>query len=383
MKLSLTKISLLLAFATPAMADQPSEELKKSVVENYADIVHANYADSLASAELLQGAIANLAENPTEESLSQAKALWLFARNSYGESEVYRFYEGPIDSEEDGPEGLLNAWPMDESYIDSVEGLPESGIIHNESDFPEITPELLAELNEKDGETNISSGWHAIEFLLWGQDFTDGGAGERPLSDFTSDDFAGRRLAYLQAAADLLVQHLSDLEAAWQPDADNYRAEFIAAPADESIRNILQGIGMMSGFELSGERILVALETQAQEDEHSCFSDNTHKDVLANAQGALNVYEGRYFSRLDRSLTDGPGIRDLAAAMDPEVAEEIGAQIETSVALAATVPAPFDQAILQENGRASLQILVDSLFTQAAMIQELASEMGLSIAIVE
>ncbi|MGE9291895.1 MAG: imelysin family protein [Puniceicoccales bacterium] len=383
MKLIISQLALLLAAVPSALAQEPTDELKAAVVANYADLVHANYADSLATAELLQTAVSNLSEDPSEVTLSTARALWLFARIPYGETEVYRFYEGPIDSEDGGPEGLLNAWPMDESYIDSVEGLPESGIVHSESDFPEITPELLAELNEKDGETNISSGWHAIEFLLWGQDFSEGSAGARPLSDFTTDAFAQRRLDYLQAATDLLVQHLSDLEAAWQPEADNYRAEFLAAPTDESLRNILQGIGMMSGFELSGERILVALETQAQEDEHSCFSDNTHNDILANTQGVLNVFEGRYFSRLGRTLTAGPGIFDLAAAINPEMAAEIAAQIETSVALAATVQPPFDQAILDESERAILQALVDSLFTQAAMIQDLASQMGLSIAIVE
>tara|TARA_R100000027_G_scaffold52103_2_gene40795 strand:- start:20644 stop:21795 length:1152 start_codon:yes stop_codon:yes gene_type:complete len=383
MKKFLTIVSLVIVTAIPALAADSSAALKKGVVENYANLVHANYADSLATAKLLQNAVEQLAAEPTENALATAKALWIFARTPYGESEVFRFYEGPIDSEENGPEGLINAWPMDESYIDSVQGLAESGIIHNEADFPEITPELLASLNEKEGETNISSGWHAIEFILWGQDFSEDSAGTRPLSDFTTAPNAERRLDYLQAATDLLVQHLTMLESEWQPDSDNYRAEFLAAPVDESLQKILQGIGMMSGFELSGERILVALETQAQEDEHSCFSDNTHMDILANAQGVLNVYNGHYYSYLNRTVVNGPGIRDLAAAIDSRLADQIGTQIETSVALAATVPAPFDRAIFDTNSHEILQAAVESLFVQASMIQSLASQFGLSIAIVE
>lgn len=47
-----------------------------------------------------------------------------------------------------------------------------------------ISPQLLAEeLHMLDGvQANVATGYHAIEFLLWGQDLngTNPGAGNRP-----------------------------------------------------------------------------------------------------------------------------------------------------------------------------------------------------------
>ena len=106
-------------------------------------------------------------EEPTAATLEAAKRAWLNARDDYGPTEAYRFYGGPIDNDDDGPEGQLNAWPMDEGYVDYVEARRTAGSINMVAEYPQITTELLIELNEAGGETNVSTGWHAIEFLLW------------------------------------------------------------------------------------------------------------------------------------------------------------------------------------------------------------------------
>ena len=80
----------------------------------------------------------------------------------------------------DGPEGLINAWPLDEAYIDYVEGDPAAGVVNDPDTYPTIDAELLTSLNEQGGEANISTGWHAIEFLLWGQDLSTDGPGDAP-----------------------------------------------------------------------------------------------------------------------------------------------------------------------------------------------------------
>ncbi|MCA9948788.1 MAG: hypothetical protein KDE48_04020, partial [Anaerolineales bacterium] len=180
---------------------------KNDVVNNYADIVYANYEDSLTTAVELHAALETFIANPSEETHQAAKDAWLAAREPYGQTEAFRFYGGPID-DENGPEGLLNAWPLDEAYIDYVAGMPESGIINNLAEYPEITAELLESLNEVGAEENISTGYHSIEFLLWGQDLSANGNGERPYTDYTTAPNAERRGHYLLAASDLLVSHL-------------------------------------------------------------------------------------------------------------------------------------------------------------------------------
>ena len=201
----------------PTPAGPNVQELKSDVVAHYANGVHALYTKSLNSATAMDAAIDIFLADPTPATLEAAKRAWLVARDDYGPTEAFRFYGGPIDNEEDGPEGLINAWPMDEAYIDYVEGDAGAGIINNPDEFPEITAELIESMNEEGAEENISTGWHAIEFLLWGQDMNEVGPGSRPVSDYISADNADRRAAYLATASDLLLVHLRGLVDAWGP----------------------------------------------------------------------------------------------------------------------------------------------------------------------
>jgi putative iron-regulated protein len=316
--------------------------------------------------------------NPSEETHQTAKDAWLAAREPYGQTEVYRFYGGPID-DEDGPEGLINAWPLDESYVDYVEGTPEAGIINNVAEFPEVNADLLESLNEVGAEENISTGYHAIEFLLWGQDLSADGNGDRSYTDYTDAENADRRSQYLLAAADLLVGHLADLVAAWEPNAsDNYRAEFLAQPADDAIQKMLTGMGVLSKSELAGERVFVAYDNQDQEDEHSCFSDNTHRDIITNAQGILNVYTGSY-TRVDGSVVSGPSLADLVAELDADLAAEMSVLAQTALATTQTIHVPFDQAIVVADHRPAVLESVNALQDQGDKVAEVASLLGLAI----
>jgi putative iron-regulated protein len=349
------------------------------VAENYAAIVAASYADSRASAQTMRDALQGLVDGPGDDTLGAARDAWLAAREPYGQTEVYRFYDGPIDDPEGGPEGQLNAWPMDEAYVDYVEGLPDAGIVNNPATYPTIDTALISSLNEQGGETNIATGYHAIEFLLWGQDLDPAGTGARPASDYDTSGMGtaanqDRRGAYLLVAGDLLLADLDGLIAAWDASAsDNYRAEFLAASPEEIVRRIMLGMGSLSGAELAGERMEVALDTQDQEDEHSCFSDNTHRDIVNNARGIQNVYEGRYGD------IDGPGIYDLVAARDEALADRLRAEIQASVELAEAIPAPFDQAIVEH--REAVEATIDALRTQADSIVEAAALFDIALAL--
>ena len=354
------------------------EAMKAEVVTNYADIVYANYEDAYETAVTLQTALQTFVANPSEETHQAAKDAWLAAREPYGQTEVYRFYGGPID-DADGPEGLINAWPLDEAYVDYVEGAPEAGIINNVADYPEINADLLASLNEVGAEENISTGYHAIEFLLWGQDLSADGNGDRSYTDYTDAANAERRSQYLLAAADLLVGHLNGLVAAWDPNvSDNYRAEFLAQPADEAIQKMLTGMGVLSKSELAGERIFVAYDNQDQEDEHSCFSDNTHRDIITNAQGILNVYSGSY-TRVDGTVVSGASLADLVAELDADLAVEMASLAETAVGSTQTIHVPFDQAIVVAEHRPVVLESVNALQDQGDKLAEVASLLGVAI----
>jgi putative iron-regulated protein len=237
--------------------DGPSADDKREVVEQYAAGVHSAYAASLASGTELDAAIDAFAADPTDETMAAAKQAWLAARGDYGLTEAFRFYGGPIDDAATGPEGLINAWPLDEAYIDYVEGDETAGVVNHPDEYPTIDAALVTSLNEQGGEANISTGWHAIEFLLWGQDLSDDGPGARPVTDYTEADNADRRLTYLTVTSDLLLEHLGGLVEAWAPDADNYRSEFVAREPDDALTAIIAGVGELTRGELAGERMNV------------------------------------------------------------------------------------------------------------------------------
>ena len=372
---------VILVLAIAACTDgSGSSDLKTSVVDNYASGAHSSYVQSLASARALDAAIDNFLAAPSQPRLDAAKRAWLRARDDYGVTEIYRFYDGPIDNEENGPEGLINAWPLDEAYIDYVDGDPRAGIINRPGEFPTIDAALLVSLNEEGGEENVSTGWHAIEFLLWGQDLNADGPGYRPVEDYTVNGNADRRKTYLAVTSDLLLTHLQQTVDAWAPGANNYRSQFVAKDSDVAITNIITGIGEMSRGELAGERMTVAYEERSQEDEHSCFADNTTSDIVANATGVQRVYLGRYGN------VSGPGIKDLIAAEDEDLAESLADAINHSVILARSIPAPFDSLLVQglsdaDPGRRVVLETIVALENQTDLIVSAAQEVGITISV--
>ncbi|HEU0033095.1 MAG TPA: imelysin family protein [Kofleriaceae bacterium] len=365
---------MLLAGACSSSDDAPLADAKP-VVDNYIAIVHASYDDTLREAQTLKTRIDALVAAPDAASLEAAKQQWLAAREPYALTESYRFYDGPIDDPDDGPEPRINAWPLDEVYIDYVEGDPDAGIINHPVEFPTLTKELLAAQNEKGGEKNIATGYHAIEFLLWGQDRSATGPGARPHTDYVVGGTAAnqdRRATYLALVGELLVDDLSSVAVQWVP-GESYAAELAALPPEEAIRRMLQGLGALSGAELSGERMATALDNRDQEDEHSCFSDNTHRDLLNNATAIQNVYLGRYGSM------DGPGLDELVRARDPELDARMQDQLAASIAAIQAIPVPFDQAIMNDDGRAKILAAVRALRDQTDTIVDVATLLDITI----
>lgn len=370
---------LLVLSACNGDGDFEFPEATVDAVATYSQIVSASYEDSLASAEVLDDALEAFVAAPTAALMTDAQDAWLDSREPYLQTEVYRFYDGPIDNPTDGPEGLLNAWPLDENHIDYVDGQDTAGIINDTTIT--IDGPSLESLNEDGGEKNVSTGYHAIEFLLWGQDFSDEGPGSRPFTDFVSDGSGtaanqDRRGQYLTVSGDLLIAHLTQLVDAWA-DGSAYRTNF-EADAENAFESILTGMIILSGFETGGERLQAALDSGSQEDEHSCFSDNTHRDMIQDIQGVKNVWEGSY-TRIDGTTVSGTGIVDIVSEVDSDLADRVTSRIDESLSLANALQVPFDLEIAPGSaGNARVQALVDSLSAQEEVLTEVFMAFGLA-----
>lgn len=376
----------------------------QDVLKTYAGQAHQFYANSVKDLEALQTAINAFASQPNQATLDAAKAAWLQSRESYGLTEIFRLSEGPIDAEEGwvaeaygALEGQINAWPLDEhmidytldadnkrtsgNIIDTIGKFTPGGEEAAEVDVTEITVEAITELNENGGEANVASGYHAIEFLLWGQDqdynnfledqITKGAktAGQRPLSDFTSDPFAKRRLAYLQAATNKLLADVKTVAEAWDDKVDGnkglYRAAFLSElsgnnadkniPAETALRQVLAGMGVFIKSELANERIAVAVLTPSEEDEHSCFSDNTHRDIVRNYEGFKDVLLGQLNGK-----KIGPAPYDALGQAEKQTIDNLMGKIEQRLEKMDTLAKTsmhFDYQIMPEHKEESKNIV--------------------------
>ena len=386
--------------ATSALADE-----RANVLSNYADIALAGYSDSLVTALALQDAINALVAAPSIETLDAARTAWIASRAPYQQTEVFRFGNPIVDDWE----GKVNAWPLDEGLMDYVDASyggptdenefaalnvianPTFSIAGMDVDATAITPELIGDvLNEADGiETNVARGYHAIEFLLWGQDLngTDAGAGDRPYTDFVQGDGCtggncDRRVDYLTAATDLLITDLEFIIDQWDEDGAA-RTDLLADP-DAGIVAMITGMGSLSYGEQAGQRMRLGLMLNDPEEEHDCFSDNTHNSHYYDGKGVQNVYLGRY-ERIDGTVVEGPGLTSLVAAVDPALDSEVRGKLDATMgALTAIVTAAengmaYDQMLDRQNaeGEALIMAGVDGLIDQTRSFEKIVGALSL------
>jgi putative iron-regulated protein len=401
---------------------------RDDVLKTNANIAYAAYSDSLIAAQDLRTAITTFIATPTEANMKAAKDAWLDSREPYGQTEVYRFRVGPIDAlkedgtigeEGDGPEGKINAWPLGEAIIDyvAVEVDGDSGpetpanaltnIIANTADYPTIDADSIASAFEYgEDERNVTTGYHAIEFLLWGQDLNedqsgagdrDSSGGQRPVTDYANvvgectsgegnivtDDICTRRGQYLSAVTDLLIADLTPIVEAWEPASGSHYTSFVAG-GDVSLAKILEGMGRLSFGELAGERINIALTTDSQEDEHSCFSDNTHRDIFLNAKGVQNSFNAQY-TRIDGEVIEGASIYDLlVVAGEHELANTLRGSLEATMSAAAVIDTkaktgtPFDVLIQEGIEQENIVAVISALVQQTDEIEQVIDALGVS-----
>lgn len=379
-QLSLIICGLLVCSLRPCAAETDPVAIRQALVVQHARIIYASYEDCVTEAKKLQAAVREFLAKPDAAGMEKARQAWIKARQPYLQTEAYRFYAGPID-DADGPEQLINAWPLDESYIEAPAGSPDPGIVGNIRAWPQISPELILKLNLADGEKNIACGWHAVEFLLWGPDTSATGPGNRPWTDYSIDRLAKRRGLYLQSCADLIVTQLDELSKEWAPDElGNYRAVFEEG-IDYSVERIVSALIFLSENELAGERLQVAWDTKDQENEHSCFSDTTWQDNVWDLTGIQNVWRGVYV-RTDGTKLEGTGLRDLCRVIQPDMEPPLTALIDGSLEKAKAIPQPFDQAILGDDtapGRVAVMALIGSLEETGAALRKLARALSIEV----
>ena len=380
----------------------------QAVIAHYPDMAEAMFGDALSGAMELRRAIDRLVAAPSQESLAAARTAWIDARQWYQKTEGFRFGNPIVDEWE----GRVNAWPLDEGLIDYVDTdtygeesneneLYTANVIANRKlkigtgtvDASTITPELVRSLHEAaDSEANVATGYHAIEFLLWGQDLngTGPGAGDRPFTDYDVSNCTNgncdRRTAYLKAATDLLVTDLAEMADNWKTGGAA-RADYLARDNNGALSSILAGLGSLSYGELAGERMKLGLILHDPEEEHDCFSDNTHNSHYYDVVGMWSIYSGTV-ERYDGSVLEGPGLQDLAAEQAPEAQQRLEALMQDALGKFQVIKEKAESGAMayaqmigpgNAEGNALVQAAIDSLIAQTRGIEGLVKAMNLTI----
>ena len=385
---------------TAAFADSDAD--KGAVLDTYANIAHAMYEDSLSTANALKAAVDALAAEPSEEALAAAKEAWIAAREPYQQTEVYRFGNAIVDDWE----GKVNAWPLDEGLIDYVDagygtesdenGFYTANLIANPVlevggqtiDAETIDADLIQSLHEVDEvEANVATGYHVVEFLLWGQDLngTGPGAGSRPYTDFDTANCTGgrcdRRVDYLRTATDLIIADLEEMVGYWA-DGGEARAGVTEGEPEAGLTAMLTGLGSLSYGELAGERMKLGLMLHDPEEEHDCFADNTHNSHYYNIVGMQAVANGSS-ERVDGSVIEGSSLMSL---LPEDVASSLDIDLKSTLAVAAVMKdkadsgeMAYDQMLGEGNdvGNAVLQGVIDGLLAQTKSIENAVAALDL------
>lgn len=343
--------------------DSRLPENAAAALENYANIAFALYDDALTRARELQTAIVDFVEEPSEQRLAAAQTAYLAAREPYGQTECFRFQNGPID-DEDGPEGLLNAWPLDETFVDYVYADIQNPVdgefdfvgLVNDVDF-EITAANIEAKNEEGGEANVASGYHAIEFLLFFQDIDPEGPGQRDYRDFLELDHelkgdstvpnAARRRTYLVETTKGLVANLESVRDEFNPAGEgNYYDALLSMDIEAAYHDVLNGLAIFAAQETGNERLGTPLDERNQEEEHSCFSDDTNNDMKYSALCMQHTFTGSY-TRLDGSEVSGPSLRSVLESADAAAASALQSLVDDVVRISSSLTVRFDQAIAE------------------------------------
>lgn len=408
---SISLYSVSAAFAalmmTPALAQNATAETQSAtadtVVTQFSDMAQATYQDAANAVETLKEDVSNLLREPTQENLDEARLGWQTARVVYKQAELFR-YASPQMAE---LVYRVDARPLDEGFLDYVSenyvgsadnplanfnliAQPSISIGDVTIEWEDMSSDVIREQLHFAGgnEQNIAAGFPAIEFLLWGEDLGEGefGEGNRPIEDFDlancSDDFCNHRGTYLLAAIELLGADLANMANKW--DVTGFARAAMLEDPTASLKQILTAMGSVAIIELGANNLAAGIEGDDAELELDAFSDYAFASHLLTARGLMNSYLGEYFT-LDGDVVAGDAVSDMLIEADEELDRRFRLALSvTAVRVRTVIRHTRDEEALDEifankseAGLAKINELLVALEKEAALVQEIATVLGL------
>ena len=169
----------------------------------------------------------------------------------------------------------------------------------------------------------------------------------------------------------------------WAPSGAA-RAELTKDGVDGGLTAMLTGLGSLSYGELAGERMKLGLLMHDPEEEHDCFSDNTHNSHYYDVLGMRAVYLGEY-KRRDGRWIRSRSLSSLVAQASPELDREMRQRLDATFAAVQAIreraesTEAYDQMIAEGNvqGNATVQAAIDALLAQTKTLERVVATLGL------
>ena len=177
----------------------------------------------------------------------------------------------------------------------------------------------------------------------------------------------------------MVIDDLNSLVVAWNAtNPDSYAAKFKSFSDQEALGRILTSLATLSEFELAAERIATGLDSGDQEDEQSCFSDNTLNDVIYDQRGIRNVYFGIYGN------VAGAGLDTLVASLAPNLNTKMIAALNHTDETISQLNYPYDSILASpedSRARAEAEAVIKALQAQSDVIKEIGKLLGVKVVV--
>ena len=295
-------------------ASSPGVEAVLGNVEQ--NVVTATYADFDREAAAFAAACRRFNAAPSDSLLMAARARWHAARVPWEQAEAFIF--GPVTFY--NLDASLDSWPLNTVDLDATLGGTDA-----------VTPASVADLDP------TTRGFHAAEYLLWGED------GRRRAADLTP-----RERDYLVAVAEIMARDAARIHAGWT-GSGGYAVLLSTAGApgntayassDDAVYELLMGV-LFIVEEVAAEKIHVTLQSGTDRFAESRYSRSSKADIENNLQSVSNVYEGTFGGRR------GAGLSRLVAARDPALDARFRSELAAARAAVAAIPGPLEDAITE------------------------------------
>lgn len=348
---------IFLAACSPKNESTTNEELNKVQIDSSAFaaqvgiVAYTSLSDASQTAQTLDSQLASFMYHPNPMSQAEIQQAWRLAYNSFLHSLIFSYL--PI---QDPPEwqsqrigyrhllGQLDSWPIEGGYIDYIQGYPFSGIVNDLT--LEIDEDSIRSQHGFTDPTNASLGYHALEFMLWGNsgkrsahDFfpqentapipvNDAEITAEPLADSSSNLLDGsssdnaliqvevpeiklqnhnRRRQYTQLLIELLQKDLHRIQRRWEPSSGYYAQLLQQSDSGNTLRSaLIAAQGLISNEILHKRFQLISSE----------FSQTSIDDISALLSGIE-----RWFMPAEEDLQEA-SLLFLLQQTDNQVATE-------------------------------------------------------------